>query len=64
MQMGKIACAVYNYYLYYFIIDAEQFQIAILASPTTSGVRASLGMLGKVVIAEPEATIAFAGVKE
>jgi acetyl-CoA carboxylase beta subunit len=25
MQMGKIACAVYNNYLSYFIIDAEQF---------------------------------------
>nr|YP_010296435.1 acetyl-CoA carboxylase subunit beta [Rhododendron calophytum]UMB51762.1 acetyl-CoA carboxylase subunit beta [Rhododendron calophytum] len=56
MQMGKIACALYNYQL-----DAKRFYISILASPTTGGVTASFGMLGKVVIAEPEATIAFAG---
>ena len=56
MQMSKIACALYNYQL-----DAKRFYISILASPTTGGVTASFGMLGKVVIAEPEATIAFAG---
>ncbi|KAG5512819.1 hypothetical protein RHGRI_038787 [Rhododendron griersonianum] len=58
MQMGKIACALYNYQL-----DAKRFYISILASPTTGGVTASFGMLGKVVIAEPEATIAFADVR-
>ena len=56
MQMGKIACALYTYQL-----DAKRFYISILTSPTTGGVTASFGMLGKAVIAEPEATIAFAG---
>jgi len=56
MQMGKISCALYNYQL-----DARRSYISILTSPTTGGVTASFGMLGKVIIAEPEATIAFAG---
>ncbi|KAL0684584.1 hypothetical protein Bca4012_051432 [Brassica carinata] len=37
------------------------FSISILTSPTTSGVTASFGMLGDIIIAEPYAYIAFAG---
>ena len=37
------------------------FFVSILTSPTTGGVTASFGMLGDIIIAEPNATIAFAG---
>nr|YP_010176769.1 acetyl-CoA carboxylase carboxyltransferase beta subunit [Vicia costata]QSQ72470.1 acetyl-CoA carboxylase carboxyltransferase beta subunit [Vicia costata] len=56
IQMAKISCALYNYQ-----INQKLFYIAILASPTTGGVTASFGMLGDIVIAEPNAYIAFAG---
>nr|YP_009138414.1 acetyl-CoA carboxylase carboxyltransferase beta subunit [Lathyrus davidii]AIK20632.1 acetyl-CoA carboxylase carboxyltransferase beta subunit [Lathyrus davidii] len=56
MQMAKISCALYNYQ-----INHKLFYIAILTSPTTGGVTASFGMLGDIIIAEPNATIAFAG---
>lgn len=35
--------------------------ISILTDPTTGGVTASIGMLGDVILAEPEALIGFAG---
>lgn len=35
--------------------------IAVLTSPTTGGVTASFGMLGDLILAEPESYIAFAG---
>lgn len=35
--------------------------MSILASPTTGGVTASFGMLGDIIVAEPNAYIAFAG---
>ena len=35
--------------------------MSILTSPTTGGVTASFGMLGDIIIAEPDAYIAFAG---
>ena len=35
--------------------------IVILTNPTTGGVTASWGMLGDILIAEPKATIGFAG---
>nr|YP_009141483.1 acetyl-CoA carboxylase carboxyltransferase beta subunit [Lathyrus tingitanus]AIL56009.1 acetyl-CoA carboxylase carboxyltransferase beta subunit [Lathyrus tingitanus] len=56
MQMGKICSALYNYQ-----INQKLFYVAILTSPTTGGVTASFGMLGDIIIAEPNATIAFAG---
>uniref|UniRef100_UPI00315D0174 acetyl-CoA carboxylase carboxyltransferase beta subunit n=1 Tax=Pyrola atropurpurea TaxID=642525 RepID=UPI00315D0174 len=56
MQMAKIACA-----LYYFQVKKELYYISIFTCPTTGGVTASFGMLGNVIIAEPEAYIAFAG---
>nr|YP_010566008.1 acetyl-CoA carboxylase carboxyltransferase beta subunit [Medicago murex]UZC30536.1 acetyl-CoA carboxylase carboxyltransferase beta subunit [Medicago murex]UZC30612.1 acetyl-CoA carboxylase carboxyltransferase beta subunit [Medicago murex] len=56
MQMAKISSALYNYQ-----INKKLFYITILTSPTTGGITASFGMLGDVVIAEPNAYIAFAG---
>ena len=35
----------------------------VLTDPTTGGVTASWGMLGDILIAEPKATIGFAGAK-
>nr|YP_009581789.1 acetyl-CoA carboxylase carboxyltransferase beta subunit [Isopyrum manshuricum]QBK50200.1 acetyl-CoA carboxylase carboxyltransferase beta subunit [Isopyrum manshuricum] len=56
MQMAKISSALYNYQL-----KKKLFYVPILTSPTTGGVTASFGMLGDIIIAEPNATIAFAG---
>nr|YP_009581290.1 acetyl-CoA carboxylase carboxyltransferase beta subunit [Enemion raddeanum]QBK49355.1 acetyl-CoA carboxylase carboxyltransferase beta subunit [Enemion raddeanum] len=56
MQMAKISSALYNYQL-----KKKLFYVSILTSPTTGGVTASFGMLGDIIIAEPNATIAFAG---
>nr|UXC96200.1 acetyl-CoA carboxylase carboxyltransferase beta subunit [Parahellenia malipoensis] len=56
MQMAKISSASYNYQS-----DKKLFYISILTSPTTGGVTASFAMLGDIIIAEPNAYIAFAG---
>nr|AIJ28020.1 acetyl-CoA carboxylase carboxyltransferase beta subunit [Trifolium lupinaster] len=56
MQMAKISSALYDYQ-----INQKLFYVPILTSPTTGGVTASFGMLGDIIIAEPDATIAFAG---
>nr|QBB68380.1 acetyl co-A carboxylase [Quinchamalium chilense] len=56
MQMAKISSALYNYQS-----TKKLFYISILTSPTTGGVTASFGMLGDIIIAEPNAYIAFAG---
>ncbi|CAN2059817.1 unnamed protein product [Malus fusca] len=56
MQMAKISSALYDYQL-----NKKLFYVAILTSPTTGGVTASFGMLGDIIIAEPNAYIAFAG---
>nr|YP_010428391.1 acetyl-CoA carboxylase carboxyltransferase beta subunit [Dicranostigma leptopodum]USN94270.1 acetyl-CoA carboxylase carboxyltransferase beta subunit [Dicranostigma leptopodum] len=56
MQMAKISGALYDFQL-----ARKLFYLAILTSPTTGGVTASFGMLGDVIIAEPNAYIAFAG---
>nr|AWS06641.1 acetyl-CoA carboxylase carboxyltransferase beta subunit [Mitrastemon kanehirai] len=56
MQMAKISSALYNYQL-----NKKLLYISILTSPTTGGVTASFGMLGDIIIAEPDAYIAFAG---
>nr|UZA65517.1 acetyl-CoA carboxylase subunit beta [Medicago sativa subsp. falcata] len=56
MQMAKISSALYN-----FQINQKLFYVPILTSPTTGGVTASFGMLGDIIIAEPDAYIAFAG---
>nr|YP_010716758.1 acetyl-CoA carboxylase beta subunit [Zingiber neotruncatum]WDQ40654.1 acetyl-CoA carboxylase beta subunit [Zingiber neotruncatum] len=56
MQMAKISSVLYNYQL-----NKKLFYVAILTDPTTGGVTASFAMLGDIIIAEPNATIAFAG---
>lgn len=56
MQMAKISSALYDYQS-----NKKFFYVAILTSPTTGGVTASFGMLGDIIIAEPNAYIAFAG---
>nr|YP_010540290.1 acetyl-CoA carboxylase beta subunit [Staphylea bumalda]UYF20419.1 acetyl-CoA carboxylase beta subunit [Staphylea bumalda] len=56
MQMAKISSALYDYQS-----NKRLFYVSILTSPTTGGVTASFGMLGDIIIAEPNAYIAFAG---
>nr|YP_010734811.1 acetyl-CoA carboxylase subunit beta [Serjania erecta]WEH02023.1 acetyl-CoA carboxylase subunit beta [Serjania erecta] len=56
MQMAKISSALYDYQS-----NKRLFYVPILTSPTTGGVTASFGMLGDIIIAEPNAYIAFAG---
>nr|YP_009767922.1 acetyl-CoA carboxylase beta subunit [Pterogyne nitens]QIS98540.1 acetyl-CoA carboxylase beta subunit [Pterogyne nitens] len=56
MQMAKISSALYDYQA-----NKRLFYVSILTSPTTGGVTASFGMLGDIIIAEPNAYIAFAG---
>nr|YP_009580445.1 acetyl-CoA carboxylase carboxyltransferase beta subunit [Actaea asiatica]QBK47913.1 acetyl-CoA carboxylase carboxyltransferase beta subunit [Actaea asiatica] len=56
MQMAKISSASYNYQS-----NKKLFYVSILTSPTTGGVTASFGMLGDIILAEPNAYIAFAG---
>nr|YP_010213145.1 acetyl-CoA carboxylase carboxyltransferase beta subunit [Linum grandiflorum]UBK11707.1 acetyl-CoA carboxylase carboxyltransferase beta subunit [Linum grandiflorum] len=56
MQMAKISSALYDYQ-----VNKKLFFVSILTSPTTGGVTASFGMLGDIIIAEPNAYIAFAG---
>ena len=58
MQMAKISSALYDYK---YQSNKKLFYVAILTSPTTGGVRASFAMLGDIIIAEPNAYIAFAG---
>lgn len=55
MQMAKISGALSRHR------DAGLLYIPILTHPTTGGVTASFAMLGDVIIAEPKATIGFAG---
>nr|YP_009228773.1 acetyl-CoA carboxylase beta subunit [Metanarthecium luteoviride]ALS19952.1 acetyl-CoA carboxylase beta subunit [Metanarthecium luteoviride] len=56
MQMAKISSVSYDYQS-----NKKLFYVSILTSPTTGGVTASFAMLGDVIIAEPNAYIAFAG---
>ena len=56
MQMAKISSALYNYQM-----NQKLFYVPVLSSPTTGGVTASFAMLGDIIIAEPNAYIAFAG---
>nr|QXO04124.1 acetyl-CoA carboxylase subunit beta [Goodyera schlechtendaliana] len=56
MQMAKISSASYDYQS-----KKKLFYVSILTSPTTGGVTASFGMLGDIIIAEPNAYIAFTG---
>jgi acetyl-CoA carboxylase carboxyl transferase subunit beta len=55
MQMAKISAALERHR------EARQLYMPILTHPTTGGVTASFAMLGDIIIAEPKATIGFAG---
>lgn len=55
MQMAKISAALERHR------EASLLYVPILTHPTTGGVTASFAMLGDIIIAEPQATIAFAG---
>ena len=55
MQMAKISQAVERH------SQAGLFYCSVLTNPTTGGVTASFAMQGDVIIAEPNATIGFAG---
>ncbi|HEY9701653.1 MAG TPA: carboxyl transferase domain-containing protein, partial [Allocoleopsis sp.] len=55
MQMAKISGALQ------FHKEAKLLYIPVLTHPTTGGVTASFAMLGDIILAEPKATIGFAG---
>ena len=55
MQMAKISAALERHR------EARLLYIPVLTHPTTGGVTASFAMLGDIILAEPEATIGFAG---
>ncbi|KAL2347568.1 hypothetical protein Fmac_001568 [Flemingia macrophylla] len=55
MQMAKISSALYDYQT-----NKKLFYLSILTSPTTGRVTTSFGMLGDIIIAEPNTYIAFA----
>nr|YP_009142581.1 putative acetyl-CoA carboxylase carboxyl transferase beta [Trillium cuneatum]AKH59843.1 putative acetyl-CoA carboxylase carboxyl transferase beta [Trillium cuneatum] len=56
VQMAKISSILHKYQS-----KQKLCYVPILTSPTTGGVTASFGMLGDIIIAEPDAYIAFAG---
>jgi acetyl-CoA carboxylase carboxyl transferase subunit beta len=53
--MAKISAALARHR------EAKQLYIPVLTNPTTGGVIASFAMLGDIILAEPNATIGFAG---
>lgn len=55
MQMAKISGALERHR------QARLLYMPVLSHPTTGGVTASFAMLGDVILAEPKATIGFAG---
>ncbi|MGK7914066.1 MAG: acetyl-CoA carboxylase, carboxyltransferase subunit beta [Prochloraceae cyanobacterium] len=55
MQMAKISGALSQHR------QAQLLYIPVLSHPTTGGVTASFAMLGDIILAEPKATIGFAG---
>jgi len=55
MQMAKTSAALARH------SDAGLPYISILTNPTTGGVTASFATLGDIIIAEPDALVAFAG---
>ncbi|MGF1458010.1 MAG: acetyl-CoA carboxylase, carboxyltransferase subunit beta [Leptolyngbyaceae cyanobacterium] len=55
MQMAKISGALERHR------EAGLLYVPVLSHPTTGGVTASFAMLGDIILAEPKATIAFAG---
>ncbi len=57
MQMAKVSGAVKRH------SDAGLLYIIVLTDPTTGGVTASFAMEGDVILAEPGATVGFAGAR-
>ena len=57
MQMAKTSAAVKRH------SDAGFLYITVLTDPTTGGVTASFAMEGDIILAEPGATIGFAGAR-
>lgn len=57
MQMAKISGAVKRH------SDAGLFYLTVLTDPTTGGVTASFAMEGDIILAEPGATVGFAGAR-
>lgn len=55
MQMAKISGALERHK------EARLLYVPVLTHPTTGGVTASFAMLGDIILAEPKATIGFAG---
>lgn len=55
MQMAKISGALERHR------EARLLYVPVLSHPTTGGVTASFAMLGDIILAEPKATIGFAG---
>ena len=55
MQMAKISAALERHRA------ARLLYTPVLSHPTTGGVTASFAMLGDIILAEPQATIGFAG---
>ncbi len=55
MQMAKISGALERHR------EAGLLYVPVLSHPTTGGVTASFAMLGDIIVAEPQALIAFAG---
>ena len=55
MQMAKTSAAAAAF------DEAGGLYISVLCDPTTGGVTASFAMLGDIILAEPNALIAFAG---
>lgn len=57
MQMAKVSGAVKRH------SDAGLFYLTVLTDPTTGGVTASFAMEGDIILAEPSATVGFAGAR-
>ena len=57
MQIAKISSVLYDYQ-----VNKKLLYVSILTSPTIGGVTA-IGMLGDIIIAEPNAIIGFASKK-
>lgn len=55
MQMAKISGALQRHQ------ESRLLYIPVLTHPTAGGVTASFAMLGDIILAEPKATVAFAG---
>ncbi len=55
MQMAKVSAAVKRH------SEKGLLYVTVLTDPTTGGVTASFGMLGDIILSEPDALVGFAG---